>query len=135
MKSGDSQNFHLNQLCLRKKRKKEKDSNSLVPLHLQCRVTKTSTSADMVWLYVNVPFQVKPLSWSWPKKIFSQKILLFPPRCVPSFKSLAQVLKYVNVQFQFKPLSAVTSLSQTPKKVPKKFLNWSTQGVCQVSSI
>ena len=45
MKSGDSQNFHFNQRCLKYKKKQEKDPNSLVPLHLLCRVTKRAAAA------------------------------------------------------------------------------------------
>ena len=50
MKSGDSQNFRFNQHCLRKKKLEEKkqDSNSLVPLHLRCRVTKSAGVAVAV---------------------------------------------------------------------------------------
>ena len=35
-------------------------------------------------------------------------LALIPPRCVPSFESLAQV--YVNVQFQVKPLRGRSSI-------------------------
>ena len=60
------------------------------------KIFKTSSSADMVRLYVNVQFQVKPLSTgtssSQTKKFFLQKMLERTlSKCVPSFKSLAQV--------------------------------------------
>ena len=53
----------------------------------------TSPSAYMVRLYVNVQFQVKPLSTgissSRTKKFFWQKMIVWTPsRCVPSCKSL-----------------------------------------------
>ena len=59
------------------------------------KINNTSLSADMVWLYVNVQFQVKPLiigaSLSQTKKKFSKNVCMDPPRCVPSLESLAQV--------------------------------------------
>ena len=66
-------------------------------------LNQTSPSADMVRLYVNVQFQVKPLSTgtssSRTKKIFSIKVFVID----------------VNVLFQVKPLSTDTSSSQTKK--------------------
>ena len=58
-----------------------------------------------------------------PKKN-SPKILQFTPlRCVPSFKSLAQVLDgiYVNLKFQIKPLSTCTKLKLNQFFLPKIF--------------
>ena len=56
---------------------------------------QTSPSAYMVRLYVNVQFQVKPLSTgissSRTKKKSSKNACMDPPRYVPSLESLAQV--------------------------------------------
>ena len=55
----------------------------------------TSPSADMVRLYVNVQFQVKPLSTgissSRTKKNSSKNACIDHTRYVPSLESLAQV--------------------------------------------
>ena len=95
----------------------------------------------MVRLYVNVQFQVKQLSTgtssSRTKKKIPQKILeLIPPRCVPSFKSLAQVFADIckcpissqTIKYRYK-------FKSNQQKFPQKFLNWSPQGVYQVSSL
>ena len=56
---------------------------------------QTSPSAYMVRLYVNVQFQVKPLSTgtssSQTKKSFLKNTSMAPPRCVPSLESIARV--------------------------------------------
>ena len=77
----------------------------------------------MVRLYVNVQFQVKPLSTgtssSRTKKKF-QKCLDGQPQRVCKVWSLYHKSK-LNIQFQVKPLITCTSSSQT-KKFPKKSL-------------
>ena len=95
----------------------------------------------MVRLYVNVQFQVKPLSTgissSRTKKKIFQKCLHGPPKVCTKLgvsfyirarlknaktsPSADMVRLYVNVQFQVKPLSTGTSSSQTKKKFPQKY--------------
>ena len=76
----------------------------------------------MVRLYVNVQFQVKPLSTgtssSQTKKKFPKKYQYGSPQGVCQVWSL-QHKSQLNIKFQVKPLSTGTSSSQTKKKFLK----------------
>ena len=97
---------------------------------------RTSSSADMVRLHVNVQFQVKSLSTgkssSQTKKKFPKNSCIDTPKACAKFSRLQQkyLLIYVNVRFQVKPLCTGTSSSQ--RKNPQKFFKWCTQSVCQI---
>ena len=97
---------------------------------------RTSPSADMVRLNVNVQFQVKPLSTgassSRTKFFFSKMLVWTPSRCVPSLESLAQVL--VKHQISSQTIKYSYKFKSNPIFFLSKIFLWTPQGAYQVWS-